>query len=210
MLTLFSEQANKSLKDFLSLNAGAVEKFSQQQTELLTGLISDHINYASSLGKQRDYKEWVNVSQAYTESVRTRMLKSVNASYSMLTETNEQATKLLKKDVEKVEPKKAAAKPASKPTAKAAPKAAPKPAAKPATKAAPAPAPKAQAKPAAKPKTTRTKAAAPAPKAEATAEPAAVEAPAKAPAKTKAASPKPKTSTATRKTAATKAPKAAE
>lgn len=199
MLNLFSEQANKSIKDLFSLNAGAVEKFSQQQTELITGLISDHINYTSSLSKQRDYKEWVSVSQAYTESVRTRMLKSVNASYSMLTEANEEATKLLKKDT--VTTPKATAKPA----AKAAPKkAAPKPAAKAATKttAKPAAKPAAKATPkAASSKTTSPKTATPAKTAEVAAEPVA----AKAPAKAKAASAKPKTSTATRKTTATKA-----
>ncbi|MFC3094880.1 hypothetical protein DRW07_18165 [Alteromonas sediminis] len=120
MLKQYSDNMQKSMKDLLSINAGALEQFSQQQTELFTGLISDSISYAASLSKQNEYKGWLNASHAYTESVRTRMLKTAKASYATLSSTKEKTTELLTADMANKANAKPAA-PAVTPTKKAAP-----------------------------------------------------------------------------------------
>lgn len=155
MLKQYSDNMSKSMRDLLSINAGTLEQLSQQQTALFTGLISDGITYADSLSKQKEYAGWISVSQAYTESVRARMLKSMQDSYSTLSSTNRQTADLMKVSdivaktvspkllppVSQPEPQsgakpqaKTATKPTTKPKAKPAAAARPKASAKTSTK----------------------------------------------------------------------------
>jgi len=121
MLKQYSDNMQKSMKDLLSINAGALEQFSQQQTELFTGLISDSMSYAASLSKQNEYKGWLHASQAYTESVRTRMLKTAKESYATLSSTKDKTTELLTSGMAKEKASVKPVAPAVTPTKKAAP-----------------------------------------------------------------------------------------
>lgn len=190
MFGKFSEQLKKSSKpvnSWMAVNAKLLEDFSQNQTELFTGVLSDSVKYLETVTAQTEAKGVIAANSEFAEAMRDRLAVASKGAYSTLSHLQADMKDVVKSSVEDgaevakeltTEVKKAAEKPAAKaaPAKAPAPKATPKPAAK----ATPAPTPKkeepspakeapvaakpaeADAKPVAKPapaakKTTRTR-----------------------------------------------------
>lgn len=134
MLNQLSEQVKKSAQpasDLFAVNVKALQEVAQQQTSLLSGMLSDSIRLIESVGQQTEINGIVAAQSVYAESLRERLTSTSKTALSTFTHARQELSDVMKSSLETSEtsatPAKKAA-PAKKATVKKAPvkKAAPK------------------------------------------------------------------------------------
>ena len=87
MFGSFSEQLKNSSKPvhtLLAVNTKTLESLSEQQTTLITGLLSDSVRYLEAVAKQTEFKGVMNANSELAESVRERMTSASKDAYSTM------------------------------------------------------------------------------------------------------------------------------
>lgn len=84
-----AEQFFKPLEEIMALQTQTLEAISQRQSELMSGVWDDSLNYAQNLSGQSSVDEFVKTQQAYLEGMQTRMRSAAEESFDILTASND-------------------------------------------------------------------------------------------------------------------------
>ncbi len=108
----FSEQlssAQKPVGELVAINAKALERLTQQQADLLSGLLDQGVTYVEGVGAVDGISSVVELQKAYVEGLREQLAGSAKNVYAIFAETQEKTGEVFKEAF-------AARKPATKST----------------------------------------------------------------------------------------------
>lgn len=98
-----AEQFFKPITEIMALNARTFEALAEKQTGLMSEMWNDGINYAKDLSDKRDAKSFYASQKDYWEGVNQKVSATARDSYNVLTDAQEEMTKLVQSSISSVD-----------------------------------------------------------------------------------------------------------
>ncbi|GLS27535.1 phasin family protein [Marinibactrum halimedae] len=115
-----AQSAYKPLSEMMTINAEAMEKLTEKNTTLFTGMMNDGITYAKDLAAQKDLAGIYETQKSYAENIQEKVMSAAKDSYSLMTDTSEKVGEILNGAFSEIKKFEAAAMPQTSAPAKSA------------------------------------------------------------------------------------------
>lgn len=90
------QTAMKPVTELGTLNLTAMQELAEKQNSLFSTLMADGMSFVETVSQQKDIMSLAEAQKTYFEGVQEKMTDSAKSSYTLITETSQKATEMLK------------------------------------------------------------------------------------------------------------------